>query len=445
MALLEKKKGPHPLGEVQPATTAIVSIESAPKTIKKIAEEALTLTPADRMKIEEIKKFADLRGREKWTKGRIDAPGQAIRDAYSLADTCKMLQVNFIELAKEMSKRFPNQTINVLYEGCGMSTFPEEFEERCRREGLDVNVTRTDVYSKEVFTRLAAEESKSPKLVEKSIAINAGNYVQATPEELHEIFGDEKFHLIISRSGGMTYTPLPKVKGLYSISGVLHSKGEAHLLTETVNYPVMDDKYRPTYAVNGSTIRLKEMGKLTPEGGFFKNNPRLTAEEYDYHFGCLLDDEDDDSERILRIGRDLGPSQEWMDKQGYKRVQPLEVRAATGEEIEKYKTIFDLMEKPPIEMSKEQFQHLRYFARVFETEYGSIGRRGEQSGSLGGDLSLELRYGRYYITTNDEFGVEKCCGGRGSLPGSQWLSIWNNPCNTGCRKDSCEDGLKSTD
>ncbi|MFH0922451.1 MAG: hypothetical protein V1811_00155, partial [Candidatus Micrarchaeota archaeon] len=80
------------------------------------------------MVIRELKADADLEGRERWrpheTGGYVDRVG--------LKGVSKHLETDFVEKVRELSKRFPRQRIEVLFEGRGFSSFPEELTAACR-------------------------------------------------------------------------------------------------------------------------------------------------------------------------------------------------------------------------------------------------------------------------------------------------------------------------
>ena len=221
--------------------------------------------------------------------------------------------------------------INVLVEGCGMSTVGEELAERAEKQGLRVKIVKTDVYSNRKFQQLVTQAR------ERGSKVDTAGYHQLTPEELYKL-GRNKFHLVISRSGGLTYTRLPKELGLRSVWHVLRPGGEAHIVTETLGFGVEPEKGKKHQFTFGSAIKLIESREVTPEGKFLSNARGLHYME-----------EGDPSSRILRIkkGREF--------ESFFPRVEPhywpTRKRVTTREEADAHRTVFHEMAKPPIHLT----------------------------------------------------------------------------------------------
>ncbi len=132
------------------------------------------------------------------------------------------MRTDLFDLLTAVGRRFPGKTLEVLYEGCGFSAIPEELEKKGVELGVAVRTTRTDIYTPKQFSDIVNSDH---------IRIRTDNYVQAAPEEIVEAMGEQRFHLILSVFGGMTYTALPKVKGLYSLCSSLAPGGVAYITT----------------------------------------------------------------------------------------------------------------------------------------------------------------------------------------------------------------------
>jgi hypothetical protein len=344
----------------------------------------LKLKPEQKKAIETVKRDAS---RRPWTNGSAPFWGTQVRDALSLKSTCKVLKINFVKLVMKMYREH-NRTINVLIEGCGMSSVGEELIQRAEKEGIAVNVVKTDIYSLEKFRQLAQAEAGKGRNIETA------NYHQLTPEEIHTM-GENRFHLVLSRSGGLTYTKLPKLYGLKNIWRVLHPEGEAHILTEQVYFRVSGEEGQES-SISGSAIKLREYnGTNTPEGEFLEKTEGLHYEE-----------DGDGNPHRLRIKKQKA-FEDFFPPDNVDFV-PSFNKAETREEFEAHRTIFDFMDEPPIEMPIEEFESLKGNARTMEMDsLGQLGRPGGVNRRNFGknNMDLVLRYGRYFIVAIDEFGL----------------------------------------
>ncbi|MFH0922452.1 MAG: class I SAM-dependent methyltransferase [Candidatus Micrarchaeota archaeon] len=221
-------------------------------------------TPCEARVIQELKRNADECGRGRWKLKKYSR----WTDNADFDFVSRALDTDFVDKVVDLSRRFRKRKIEVLFEGSGVSRFPEELVERCRKRGIGVRVFRTDLYSPKAFKELAIQHG-----------LDAKHYRQATPEELVRKFGRNSFHLIVSRTGGLTYTPLPQVKGVHNVCKVLKPGGEAHILTENID--------RPSLPL-GNEIRLRSpvAGKLTAVGAFFKAHPQFAVEEKEHEIGA---------------------------------------------------------------------------------------------------------------------------------------------------------------
>jgi len=279
--------------------------------------------------------------------------------------------------------------INVLVEGCGMSTVGEELAERAEKQGLSVKIFKTDVYSNRKFQQLVTQAR------ERGSSVDTAGYHQLTPEELYKL-GRNKFHLVISRSGGLTYTRLPKEVGLRSVWHVLRPGGEAHILTETLGFRVEPEEGKKRQFAFGSAIKLIESREVTPEGKFLGSTR-----------GLYYMEEGDPSSHILRIkkGKEFESFFPRVEPDYWPTLKPITGR----EEAEAHKTVFHEMEKPPIDLTPGQFEDLKAHAKTMESHslggQGQVGRGGEVTQrQLWPGLALVLRHGRYYLARLDEFG-----------------------------------------
>ena len=140
-------------------------------------------------------------------------------------------EIDFVHLIHDLKKRFTTSKIRVLYEGAGFSTFPEELEKACQILKLPVEVWRTDLYTPERYARMAQKINRTKAIQKQNVRINLERYRQATPETVHEVFGPDFFHLVVSHLGGMMYTPLSQEKGLAALLSTVKKGGEAIIVT----------------------------------------------------------------------------------------------------------------------------------------------------------------------------------------------------------------------
>lgn len=193
----------------------------------------LTLNEAN--KLRSLKREADAVGRARWVPKFDGRP----RDEADLALVSATLWEEFDDKIVELSKRFPRQRLNVLFEGCGVSPFPEQLVRVGKSRGIQVRVFRSDLYSPAKFRELIAARGNKQ--------VDLKGYRRAAPEELHDVFGGKMFHLVVSRAGGLMYTPFSKLRGIENVCKVLKPGGEAHIFTADANKPPLP---------RGSEIRL---------------------------------------------------------------------------------------------------------------------------------------------------------------------------------------------
>jgi len=157
-------------------------------------------------------------------------------DARTLADANKACRMNFLRLITQLNKRFEGRPLEVLYEGAGFSSFPEELEKQCERQGIKVKVFRTDLYRKKKYVDLARIENQrkndgSQPGHDDRPPIRTTRYVRASPEQVACRFG-RKFHLVVSVMGGLTYTPFEKEKAWNGLAQAVRPGGEIVAITQ---------------------------------------------------------------------------------------------------------------------------------------------------------------------------------------------------------------------
>ncbi|GEM_PF-3341764 len=366
---------------------------------RRIREGVPRLTATDRRKIAEAKRSARpgiwRRHLDPGAAAKLERQGYKVLkspiDQWNLKATCKQMEVNLPALVEEMQGHYPGREINVLIEGCGFSTTGEELAMECKRRGLRVKIIKTDIYSPKEYARLAEEFSQNPNMKKRGVAISSENYHQLTPEELHRL-GKGKIHIVVSRTGGLTYTQVPQVKGMRNIWYILAPKGQAHLMTE----------------VRGKKLRLRdESRELTAEGRFLERTRNLSYEELD-EYGDRFPASGDDRIHQLVIKKGIPISWRERDRRRFERLDIDYPQRASPEEIENYRTIFDEMEKPPIDMPQDTFEKVKRLARQMETNMGIIGRRRtphDKHPISGTNLQLRYEFGRYYLYLLDEYDV----------------------------------------
>ncbi len=138
----------------------------------------------------------------------------------------------FIGFLGALRRRFPEQVIQVLDEGTGLSSFkPELLSEAEKKFGAHtVRIETSDI--------LPAPSKEA--------------HVEATPEELVKRFGRNRFHLIVSTYGGMSYSMLHPLIGLSNIVAVLKEGGEARLL-------ITANTFRGDYAWGKAVEKLRKL------------------------------------------------------------------------------------------------------------------------------------------------------------------------------------------
>lgn len=162
-----------------------------------------TLTPEEWARVNEVKRNQHVYVKE-------SRAGRGCFTCRTLSAVNEAHEKDFAAIVESISKRFPNQTIEVLDEGSGESTFfkelPEKLKEKCA-----VNVTRTDI---------------DPEIQ----STQQSQVVHCNPEELFKRFGADRFHLAVTTFGGTNYTVGSQAKAIANIISVLKPGGEASIL-----------------------------------------------------------------------------------------------------------------------------------------------------------------------------------------------------------------------
>ncbi|MFH0955571.1 MAG: hypothetical protein V1777_05690 [Candidatus Micrarchaeota archaeon] len=134
-------------------------------------------------------------------------------DTRSLKEVNAEHNVDFMVRLRELKQRFRNQTLEVLDEAAGKSTFATQLTEEANREfGPNaIRITRTDIREKGL----------------------SGLKIDRVPvERLVEKYGKNRFHLVVSTLGGPNYTSITSIKALANIIEVLKPGGEARVKTQ---------------------------------------------------------------------------------------------------------------------------------------------------------------------------------------------------------------------
>ncbi len=153
----------------------------------------------------------------------------------SLDTINKIHKKDFGKIVEALKQKFPHETIKVLSEGAGESSFAMELVENKSK----VKVTRTDIlYRPETNMNLS-------------------------PEELLKRFGKQSFHLIESTFGGLTYTTINQEKALVNIIQLLKPGGIASIASTysyefTSGSPVIIPKNRLRRLENVFKIIISE-------------------------------------------------------------------------------------------------------------------------------------------------------------------------------------------
>jgi len=117
--------------------------------------------------------------------------------------------IKFQEEIGKLKKRFPRQKIEILDEGCGLSTLADELEQP------NVHISKSDLV-----------HSVSPKKFHK-----------VSVHDLAKHFGKNRFHLIISTRGGVDWGGDYK-NAIANIYATLKPRGKA-FITATANSELM--------------------------------------------------------------------------------------------------------------------------------------------------------------------------------------------------------------
>ncbi len=126
--------------------------------------------------------------------------GKVGRYTRTLAQAEQDHQVNFMRELLELKRHFPKERLEVLVEGCGQSSVPNEL----RQKGI--TVLATDIVPR---------------------GINA-NAAPVSVNDLASQCGRNKFHMIISTRGGVDWGDSPE-KAFANIFAVLKPKGKAFI------------------------------------------------------------------------------------------------------------------------------------------------------------------------------------------------------------------------
>jgi len=124
----------------------------------------------------------------------------------NLSDVNYHHQKDFAKIIIELSGRFPGETIRVLNEGTGQSTFKRDLERELKGK-VKMQIVTTDI-----------QRAQNPDVV-------------TVPEELVKTFGRNSFHLVESTFGGVYHTRLfPPKKAISNVIEILKPGGIASVI-----------------------------------------------------------------------------------------------------------------------------------------------------------------------------------------------------------------------
>ncbi len=116
--------------------------------------------------------------------------------------------IKFKPIIKELRKKFPDQTLEVLDEGAGRSSLKRGLLWRFK----DLHVTTTDICKGIMW----------PMPKKPDVIVNVVHLV--------ERFGENRFHLVVSTGGGAWRSPVPE-KAFFQIVSVLKPRGVGIIAT----------------------------------------------------------------------------------------------------------------------------------------------------------------------------------------------------------------------
>lgn len=178
--------------------------------------------------------------RKSWVSGKL------YLDTRSLSEIEGQQGIKFYGLIEKLRKNFPAEQIEVLNEGVGRSTLKQEL----MRGFKNLNVTTTDI----------RRGKNWPDKI-------------ANVMELVEKFGKNRFHMIVSSFGGVSYTPLPE-KALFQIVSVLRPRGIG-----AVSVPIMPESklYKLAKRLNITIQKTMVGGHVTTYEDYMKTENLVTS------------------------------------------------------------------------------------------------------------------------------------------------------------------------
>lgn len=204
-------------------------------TIQSIVRrQRLRLSRKERKIIKESKRFFD--GKD---------PKEYLGEGRDLREINHLHQKDFAKTIIDLSRKFPGETIRVLNEGAGSSTFKGDLEKELK-DTVKMQIITTDI-----------QRAHKPDVI-------------AVPEELAKIFGINSFHLVESTHGGIYHTKLYPPKkaianvieilkpgGIASLKIIMDQKIESDLGTFLARYKNIDWKISDDLAFKTLTIKKR--------------------------------------------------------------------------------------------------------------------------------------------------------------------------------------------